>query len=128
MDAIKLTLSLLWLADVFSQKARERGAIIIKEPYTLEDKHGKVRLAVLQTVREIIQSKAYLMKNLTQNALRNAKYDRFDYLQQYGDTTHTFVERTGYKGLFLPGFSPPLFRDPLLAKLWVSMCYYGDGV
>eukprot|EP00064_Thunnus_orientalis_P006598 superscaffoldBa00000694_g6616 len=70
--------------DFLVQKARERGAIIIKEPYTLEDKYGKVRLAVLQT---------------------------------YGDTTHTFVERTGYSGLFLPGFNPPLFKDPLLAKL-----------
>uniref|UniRef100_A0A669ER01 4-hydroxyphenylpyruvate dioxygenase n=1 Tax=Oreochromis niloticus TaxID=8128 RepID=A0A669ER01_ORENI len=36
---------------------------------------------------------------------------------QYGDTTHTFVERTGYSGLFLPGFHPPLFKDPLLDKL-----------
>lgn len=35
-----------------SQKARERGALIVKEPFTLEDKYGKVRLAVLQTVRE----------------------------------------------------------------------------
>uniref|UniRef100_A0A672YKZ7 4-hydroxyphenylpyruvate dioxygenase n=1 Tax=Sphaeramia orbicularis TaxID=375764 RepID=A0A672YKZ7_9TELE len=59
-------------------------AIILKEPFTLEDKFGRVRLAVLQT---------------------------------YGDTTHTFVERTGYKGLFLPGFHPPLFKDPLLNKL-----------
>uniref|UniRef100_A0A8C7YP05 4-hydroxyphenylpyruvate dioxygenase n=1 Tax=Oryzias sinensis TaxID=183150 RepID=A0A8C7YP05_9TELE len=70
--------------DFLVQKARERGADIIKEPHTLEDKKGKVRLAVLQT---------------------------------YGDTTHTFVERTGYKGLFLPGFHPPLFQDPLLTKL-----------
>ncbi|XP_072537236.1 4-hydroxyphenylpyruvate dioxygenase-like [Salminus brasiliensis] len=31
------------------QKARERGAIIIKEPRVLEDKFGKVKLAVLQT-------------------------------------------------------------------------------
>uniref|UniRef100_A0A669DPR5 4-hydroxyphenylpyruvate dioxygenase n=1 Tax=Oreochromis niloticus TaxID=8128 RepID=A0A669DPR5_ORENI len=54
--------------DFLVQKARARGAVIIKEPYTLEDKYGKVRLAVLQT---------------------------------YGDTTHTFVERTGYSGLFL---------------------------
>ncbi|TMS03421.1 4-hydroxyphenylpyruvate dioxygenase [Larimichthys crocea] len=66
------------------KKARERGAVIVKEPYTLEDKCGKVRLAVLQT---------------------------------YGDTTHTLVERTGYTGLFLPGFQPPLFKDPLLGKL-----------
>uniref|UniRef100_A0A8P4JVE9 4-hydroxyphenylpyruvate dioxygenase n=1 Tax=Dicentrarchus labrax TaxID=13489 RepID=A0A8P4JVE9_DICLA len=70
--------------DFLVQKARERGAIIVKEPQTLEDKHGKVRLAVLQT---------------------------------YGDTTHTFVERSGYNGLFLPGFHPPLFKDPLLSKL-----------
>uniref|UniRef100_A0A3P9BSP0 4-hydroxyphenylpyruvate dioxygenase n=1 Tax=Maylandia zebra TaxID=106582 RepID=A0A3P9BSP0_9CICH len=70
--------------DFLVQKARARGAVIIKEPYTLEDKYGKVRLAVLQT---------------------------------YGDTTHTFVERTGYSGLFLPGFHPPLFKDPLLDKL-----------
>lgn len=37
---------------------------------------------------------------------------------QYGDTTHTFVEYLGpYKGLFLPNYREPLFRDPLLAKL-----------
>lgn len=38
-------------------------------------------------------------------------------LQTYGDTTHTLIERTGYNGLFLPGFHPPLFCDPFLAKL-----------
>ncbi|KAG7489483.1 4-hydroxyphenylpyruvate dioxygenase-like [Solea senegalensis] len=70
--------------DYLVQKARERGAVIVKEPHTVEDKHGKVRLAVLQT---------------------------------YGDTTHTLVERTGYTGLFLPGFHPSPVRDPLLAKL-----------
>ncbi|KAI3371885.1 hypothetical protein L3Q82_006760 [Scortum barcoo] len=70
--------------DFLVQKARERGAVIVKEPHTLEDEYGKVRVAVLQT---------------------------------YGDTTHTFVERTEYNGLFLPGFKPPLFMDPLLAKL-----------
>uniref|UniRef100_A0A3Q2Y4M3 4-hydroxyphenylpyruvate dioxygenase n=1 Tax=Hippocampus comes TaxID=109280 RepID=A0A3Q2Y4M3_HIPCM len=70
--------------DSLVQKAKERGAMVVKEPYTLEDKHGKVRLAVLQT---------------------------------YGDTTHTFVERAEYSGLFLPGFHPPLFKDSLLATL-----------
>ncbi|XP_029019624.1 4-hydroxyphenylpyruvate dioxygenase [Betta splendens] len=70
--------------DSLVQKARERGAVIIKEPHTVQDESGKVRLAVLQT---------------------------------YGDTTHTLVERTGYRGLFLPGFRPPLFEDPLLRKL-----------
>lgn len=70
--------------DYLVEKAKERGAIIIKEPRVVEDKSGRVKLAVLQT---------------------------------YGDTTHTFVERAGYNGLFLPGFHPPLFCDHFLKKL-----------
>ncbi|XP_036434315.1 4-hydroxyphenylpyruvate dioxygenase [Colossoma macropomum] len=35
--------------DFLVQKARERGAVIVKEPRVLEDKFGKVKLAVLQT-------------------------------------------------------------------------------
>uniref|UniRef100_A0AAY4DA52 4-hydroxyphenylpyruvate dioxygenase n=1 Tax=Denticeps clupeoides TaxID=299321 RepID=A0AAY4DA52_9TELE len=70
--------------DLLVEKARERGAVIVKEPYVLEDGRGRVKMAVLQT---------------------------------YGDTTHTFVERTDYAGRFLPGFHAPLFIDPLLEKL-----------
>ncbi|XP_030073590.1 4-hydroxyphenylpyruvate dioxygenase [Microcaecilia unicolor] len=70
--------------DFIVQKAREQGAVIIKEPWIEEDKYGKVKLAVLQT---------------------------------YGDTTHTLVEKADYKGLFLPGYEAPLFKDPLLPKL-----------
>ncbi|XP_051525041.1 4-hydroxyphenylpyruvate dioxygenase-like isoform X1 [Myxocyprinus asiaticus] len=66
------------------EKAKERGAIINQEPHVVEDKFGRVKLAVVRT---------------------------------YGDTTHTFIERAGYNGLFLPGFHPPLFCDPFLAKL-----------
>uniref|UniRef100_A0A8C2C3P0 4-hydroxyphenylpyruvate dioxygenase n=1 Tax=Cyprinus carpio TaxID=7962 RepID=A0A8C2C3P0_CYPCA len=36
--------------DFLVEKARERGAIIIKEPHVVEDKFGRVKLAVLQTV------------------------------------------------------------------------------
>ncbi|KAL0194238.1 hypothetical protein M9458_012534, partial [Cirrhinus mrigala] len=62
-------------------KAKERGAVIVKEPWIEQDSGGKIKYAVIQT---------------------------------YGDTTHTFVEYMGpYKGLFLPGFKEPLFRDPL---------------
>lgn len=38
------------------------------------------------------------------------------FIFQYGDTTHTFVERHGYKGLFLPGYQKPLYED-VLCKL-----------
>lgn len=35
------------------QKARERGARIVREPWTEEDKHGKVKFAVVQTVKTL---------------------------------------------------------------------------
>ncbi|XP_026575236.1 4-hydroxyphenylpyruvate dioxygenase [Pseudonaja textilis] len=70
--------------DSIVQKARERGARIVREPWIEEDKHGKVKFATVQT---------------------------------YGDTTHTLIEKGNYKGLFLPGFEAPLFKDPLLKKL-----------
>lgn len=35
-----------------TQKARERGAKIVREPWVEEDKFGKVKFAVLQTVSE----------------------------------------------------------------------------
>ncbi|XP_062854259.1 4-hydroxyphenylpyruvate dioxygenase [Trichomycterus rosablanca] len=35
--------------DFLVQKARERGAVIVKEPQVLEDKFGSVKVAVLQT-------------------------------------------------------------------------------
>ncbi|XP_068101002.1 4-hydroxyphenylpyruvate dioxygenase isoform X2 [Hyperolius riggenbachi] len=70
--------------DFIVQKAKERGAMIVKEPWIEEDKYGRVKCAIIQT---------------------------------YGDTTHTLVENLDYKGIFLPGFQPPLFLDPLLPKL-----------
>ncbi|XP_072231511.1 4-hydroxyphenylpyruvate dioxygenase [Leuresthes tenuis] len=43
---------------------------------------------------------------------------KYAVLQTYGDTTHTLIEYLGpYKGLFLPSYKEPMFRDPLLAKL-----------
>ena len=32
---------------------------------------------------------------------------RFAVVQTYGDTTHTFIERQNYKGIFLPGYKKP---------------------
>lgn len=33
-----------------SQKAKERGAVIVKEPWVEEDKSGRVKFAIIQTV------------------------------------------------------------------------------
>ena len=39
---------------------------------------------------------------------------RFAVVQTYGDTTHTFIERGQYSGLFLPGYQAPRMKDSLL--------------
>ncbi|XP_042355442.1 4-hydroxyphenylpyruvate dioxygenase [Plectropomus leopardus] len=71
--------------DFLIKTARERGAVVVKEPWVEQDSQGRVKYAVIQT---------------------------------YGDTTHTLIEYLSpYKGLFLPGYKEPLFRDPLLATL-----------
>jgi len=38
---------------------------------------------------------------------------RFAQVKTYGDTIHTLVDRSGYTGLFLPGFRAPLYDDKL---------------
>ncbi|CAL8115530.1 unnamed protein product [Orchesella dallaii] len=53
---------------------------------------------------------------------------RFAVIQTYGDTTHTFVERGNYQGVFLPGFSKPVYEDPLLPKLPVANLRFIDHV
>ncbi|XP_002736061.1 4-hydroxyphenylpyruvate dioxygenase-like [Saccoglossus kowalevskii] len=43
---------------------------------------------------------------------------KFALVATYGDTTHLFVEKAQYKGLFLPGYKPPIgVPDKLLPKL-----------
>jgi 4-hydroxyphenylpyruvate dioxygenase len=34
-------------------------------------------------------------------------------IKTYGDTIHTFVERSKYKGVFLPGFKPHHLKEKL---------------
>lgn len=38
-------------------------------------------------------------------------------IKTYGDTTHTFVERKNYKGVFLPSFSAHTFKETLNHQL-----------
>lgn len=39
-----------WGLSPSAQKAREHGAVVVKEPWVEEDKFGKVKFAVIQTV------------------------------------------------------------------------------
>jgi len=49
-------------------------------------------------------------------------------IQTYGETTHTFVQRNGYKGVFLPGFKPVEFNDPLAKSLVSPGLNYIDHI
>ena len=42
---------------------------------------------------------------------------RYVMVQTFGDTTHTFVDKTNYKGFFLPGYVRPKYEDPLTKVL-----------
>lgn len=77
--------------------------------FNVEDLDGIMKMAK--------QRGAKIVKDIWEEQDESGKV-RFAVVQTYGDTTHTFVERGNYKGLFLPGFKKPLFsQDKLLEKL-----------
>ncbi|WP_047155201.1 4-hydroxyphenylpyruvate dioxygenase [Aneurinibacillus tyrosinisolvens] len=63
--------------DEAYQGAVQRGAIVIKEPWTESDGNGIVKKAIVGT---------------------------------YGDTIHTLIDKTDYKGPFLPGYQVSDFQ------------------
>jgi len=42
-------------------------------------------------------------------------------IRTYGDTTHTLVDRSRYKGWFMPSFQQRSTNDPVLQMLYVSL-------
>ena len=72
----------LWVDDAEAawRETTARGARSVREPETLRDEHGEVRIASIAI---------------------------------YGDTIHSFVQRSGYQGVFLPGYAPAPVEDAL---------------
>ena len=72
----------LWVDDAEAawRETTARGACSVREPETLRDEHGEVRIASIAI---------------------------------YGDTIHSFVQRSGYQGVFLPGYAPAPVEDAL---------------
>lgn len=91
--------------------AKQRGAKVIKEIWEESDDFGTVRFATVQTVR-------VLKINWIQLTLKLNNVIFF----QYGDTSHTLIDRSKYKGLFLPNFRKPLYEDVLGGKLYGDFC------
>lgn len=94
--------------------------MIVKEPWVEQDSHGRVKYAVIQTVREV--GRTLSLKGIHIWTWRWVNDHVFIFAPQYGDTTHTLIEHLGpYNGLFLPGYKDPVYNDPLLTKLWVQV-------
>ncbi|XP_026468006.1 4-hydroxyphenylpyruvate dioxygenase-like [Ctenocephalides felis] len=80
--------------------------------------------AIVQTAKE---RGAKIVKDIWEEKDEFGKV-RFAVVQTYGDTTHTFVERHGYKGLFLPGYKKPLYEDVLCKLLPEAKLNFIDHV
>ncbi|RWS04895.1 4-hydroxyphenylpyruvate dioxygenase-like protein [Dinothrombium tinctorium] len=59
---------------------------------------------------------ASIVKDVWEESDEHGKV-RYAVVKTYGDTTHTLIERTHYKGLFLPGFQKPFMALSVLSKL-----------
>ncbi|XP_076060549.1 4-hydroxyphenylpyruvate dioxygenase [Oratosquilla oratoria] len=77
--------------------------------FSVEDLDGIMKMAK--------QRGAKIIKDIWEEEDEGGKV-RYAQVQTYGDTTHTFIERGNYSGLFLPGFKKPIAaRDVILDKL-----------
>lgn len=76
--------------------------------FTVEDLDGIMKVARERGVT--------IVKDIWEEEDEGGKV-RFGRVQTYGDTTHTFVERDNYNGLFLPSFKKPISKEDPLVKL-----------
>ena len=112
------------------EKAISRGAVSVQEPKTESDEFGSVVTATVKTVRpqpartqlprgrvrfkSILVIRQKRIRKHSESHTRCALMDVCVFLIfQYGDTVHTFVQRDGYKGIFLPGYKSVERVDPL---------------
>jgi 4-hydroxyphenylpyruvate dioxygenase len=67
-------------------------------------------------VKRAVDNGAKLVQDIHELRDENG-YVRLARIQTYGDVTHTLIERSNYKGEFMPGYKPHYFSDPLESTL-----------
>ena len=81
---------------------------VVKDIWTEEDEGGKVRFATVQVHNLgyiiINQMNCHVKDFQSLNHHFRKDLKQLPLFQTYGDTTHTFVERQKFNGLFLPGY------------------------
>lgn len=83
---------------------------MVRDIWEESDEYGTVRMATVKTVSIINMIFPYTIPSSSRLIQC--------YFYQYGDTLHTLVDRTKYKGFFLPGFAK-VSEDAFLEQLYV---------
>jgi 4-hydroxyphenylpyruvate dioxygenase len=102
---------------VFSDHLAQHGDGVKDVAFTVDDVHSIYTRAVEKGARSI--QAPYELKDEHGSVWLAT-------IATYGDTEHTFVQRNGYKGIFMPGFTLPRNKDPLEELLPVVGLNYID--
>jgi 4-hydroxyphenylpyruvate dioxygenase len=71
--------------------------------FTVDDAAGIYKKAVERGAKSVMEP--YELKDENGSVIMAT-------VKTYGDTTHTFVQRSEYKGVFLPGFKDHFLKEP----------------
>ncbi|XP_071094145.1 4-hydroxyphenylpyruvate dioxygenase-like [Haliotis cracherodii] len=96
-------------------KPEEFGAHLVKHGDGVKDVAFEVE-DVDAIFKRAVQRGAIVLKEPWEESDDNGTL-RMAVIQTYGDTTHTLIDRSSYKGPFLPGYRAITDKDPLTALL-----------
>ena len=111
--------SALRAADNLNDQFSDEDKKLIREIHDHVAKHGD---AVSDVAFEVDNAKTMFEKAVVNGAVvRQPPSDVRDsdghvtlaVIKTFGDVTHTFVERSQYRGVFLPGYVPVIAKDPV---------------
>nr|XP_026692399.1 4-hydroxyphenylpyruvate dioxygenase [Ciona intestinalis] len=105
---------------LFGDHITKHGDAVKDVAFTVEDCK-----ALVEATKK--RSEVAVVKDVWTESDENGSVN-FAIVKTYGDTTHTLVERSGYKGLFLPGYKPPLFVPAIYRTLSVPAIHHIDHV
>lgn len=108
------------LAGLADSAPEEVDRQLVKEMHTHLEKHGD---AVKDVAFEVDDVKAVYNTAVAHGAISIQAPTVVQHevdgefvsaiLKTFGDTTHTLIQRSGYRGLFMPGYQEVKFRDPM---------------
>uniref|UniRef100_H2YR56 4-hydroxyphenylpyruvate dioxygenase n=1 Tax=Ciona savignyi TaxID=51511 RepID=H2YR56_CIOSA len=104
----------------FGKHIEKHGDAVKDVAFTVEDCKALVQATKSRSVVSVVKE---MWTETDEHGSVN-----FAVVQTYGDTTHTLVERMGYKGLFLPGYKPPLFVPAIYKTLPIPGINFIDHI